>query len=151
MEATALEFLKIQFDFNSEVISKNIAGITDEESRIFHQDGANPFNWIFGHLILIRNSMIEILGGKPIWDDEDFSIYQRGEKPENHKNNFTDFDTLKSYFKDSETELNRIFKGSVDINPKNISDLSALMLHEIYHAGQLGYVRRLLGKEGAIK
>ena len=151
MEATALEFLKIQFDFNSDVISKNIAAITNEESQMFHQNGANPLNWIFGHLILVRNSMIAIFGGTPVWNDEEFSIYKRGEKPEQHKDSFTDFETLKSYYKDSENELNRIFKSSVEINPKNISDLSALMLHEIYHAGQLGYIRRLLGKEGAIK
>ncbi len=151
MEATALEFLKIQFDFNSDVISKNIAAITNEESQMFHQNGANPLNLIFGHLILVRNSMIAILGGKPVFNDDEFSVYKRGENPEQHKDSFTDFETLKSYYKDSENELNRIFKSSVEINPKNISDLSALMLHEIYHAGQLGYIRRLLGKEGAIK
>ncbi len=150
MEATALEFLKIQFHFNSDVIAGNIEGITDEESRIFHPNGANPLNWIFDHLILIRNSMIEILGGTPVWNDAEFSMYNRGEKPANHQNSFTDFEVLTTCFNESSAELNRILTVGKEINAENINDLSALMLHEIYHAGQLGYIRRILGKAGAI-
>ncbi len=45
MEATALEFLKIQVDFNNDVISKNIAGISNEEAMIFPDNNANPANF----------------------------------------------------------------------------------------------------------
>jgi hypothetical protein len=36
-------------------------------------------------------------------------------------------------------------------NPEQIKDISTLCFHEIYHSGQLGYIRRVLGKTGAIK
>jgi hypothetical protein len=68
MEATALEFLKIQVDFNNDVISKNIAGISNEEAMIFPDNNANPANWILGHLIFIRNAMIQVLGGDKVWE-----------------------------------------------------------------------------------
>lgn len=151
MEATALEFLKIQVDFNNDVISKNIAGISNEEAMIFPDNNANPANWILGHLIFIRNAMIQVLGGDKVWEDEEFSFYDRGEIPLQKKEKFIEFETLKSYFKDTENELNRIFRSLEKIEPETINDLAGLMLHEIYHAGQLGYLRRILGKEGAIK
>lgn len=151
MAATAQEVLKIQLNFNSDIITRNIEGISDEESRIFHKNGANPMTWILGHLILVRNSMIAILGGNVVWNDDEFSIYKRGENPENHRNSFKDFHELENYFHRSSTELNRIFSSLEDLNTDNLSDLSALMLHEIYHAGQLGYVRRMIKSEGAIK
>ncbi len=151
MEANTLQFLKIQFGFNSSVISKNIAGISNEESLVFPNGNANPANWVLGHLIQVRNAMISILGGNPVWNEEEFSVYNRGEKPENHVQNLTPFENLINYYKDSEKELNRIFSILKETDPKFTEDLAALMLHEIYHAGQLGYQRRLLGKEGAIK
>lgn len=150
MKDNTLQFLKIQIDFNNSVISKNISGISHKESMVFHEYEANPFNWIFGHLIFIRNTMIQVLGGKKVWKDDEFSFYNRGEIPKNHIDNI-DFDILKSYFKDSENELNRILSKTENIKPENLEDLAGLMLHEIYHAGQLGYIRRLLGKEGMIK
>ena len=151
MEATALEFMKIQVDFNNDVISKNITGISNEEAMIFPDNNANPANWILGHLIFIRNAMIQVLGGDKFWEDEEFSFYDRGEIPLQQKEKFIEFETLKSYFKDTENELNRIFRSLEKIEPETINDLAGLMLHEIYHAGQLGYLRRILGKGGAIK
>lgn len=151
MDTNALEFLKIQTDFNNDVISKNISGINNEEAMIFPNGEINSANWVLGHLIFIRNAMISVLGGEKVWNDEEFFFYNRGEKPLQHKEKFPDFETLKSYFKDSQNELERIFRKLENINPENMQDLAGLMLHEIYHAGQLGILRRFLGKEGAIK
>ena len=81
MQANALQFLKIQLQFNNEVISKNLAGISNEEAMIFPNGEVNNVNWVFGHLIFIRNAMIKILGGTPVWNDEEFSFYDRGAKP----------------------------------------------------------------------
>ncbi|HPZ26393.1 MAG TPA: hypothetical protein PKV58_10760, partial [Kaistella sp.] len=62
-----------------------------------------------------------------------------------------DLEFLKTYFEKSVTELNNLLENMDDFKPENIEDLAALMLHEIYHSGQLGYMRRILGKEGKIK
>ncbi|UOE42320.1 hypothetical protein MTP09_06705 [Chryseobacterium suipulveris] len=151
MKATAHEFLKIQLDFNNSVISKNISGIIHEESMVFPNGEVNCMNWVFGHLIFVRNTMIQILGGEKVWNDDEFSFYARGEKPLLHQEKFPDFETLKSYFKDTENELNHVLAKTENIKAENLEDLAALMLHEIYHSGQIGYLRRILGKEGTIK
>ena len=151
MGNTALEFLKIQIDFNNNVLSKNISGITNEEALIFPNGDVNCANWVLGHLIFIRNSLIKILGGNTVWDDNEFSFYNRGEKALEHKDKLIDFETLRSYFKDTENELNRVLSKTENVTEENLQNLAGLMLHEIYHNGQLGTLRRLLGKEGVIK
>ncbi len=151
MEAKALQFMKIQLKFNDQVIVKNIDEISNEEALIFPAGGANPANWIFGHLIFIRNSMIEILGGKAVWNNDAYTFYERGAEPKAHTGKFPEFDILKNFYSESRIILDRLLSETEYINEKDAEDLAALMLHEIYHAGQLGYMRRLLGKEGAVK
>lgn len=151
MQATALQFLKIQLQFNNEVISKNLAGISNEEAMIFPNGEVNNVNWVFGHLIFIRNAMIKILDGTPVWNDEDYSFYDRGAKPLEHKDEFPDFEFLKSKFEKSSEEISSALEKLENVKPETVEDLAGLMLHEIYHAGQFGILRRILGKEGAIK
>ena len=151
MKSNAVNLLKTQIEFNNDVILKNIEGISHQESMIFPNGEANCMNWIFGHLIFIRNAFIEILGGKPVWKNEDFLCYNRGEKPLERIDELQDFEFLKTHFKKSVEELNSVFETLGDLEQQTITDLAGLSLHEIYHSGQLGYLRRILGKEGAIK
>lgn len=151
METNTVAFIKIQADFNNNIISKNISGISNEEALIFPNGDVNCMNWIVGHLLFVRNTLIEMLGGEPVWNNDEFLFYNRGAKPLENTDKFPPFDTLKSYFKDTENELNRVLNRLQEINADRIEDVAGLMLHEIYHSGQLGYLRRILGKEGMIK
>ena len=151
MKSSAQLLLKIQNEFFGEINKKNIDGISHEESMVFPNVEANCINWIFGHLIFVRNPLLEMLGEKPVWKDSDFAFYQRGVKPLDHVEKFLEFDHLKIYFEESQTRLQSAFEKQKDVPAEKMSDFAALSLHEIYHSGQLGYVRRLLGKEGAIK
>lgn len=151
MEATALDFLKTQLKFSDEdVISKNIDGISNDEAMIFPDGNVNCVNWIMGHLIFMRNNLIQILGGKPVWDNADFKFYDRYAKPLESKDQFPDFETLKTYYKKSTTALNSAIEKTESANSADLGDLAGLMLHEIYHGGQFGILRKLLGKDGAV-
>ena len=77
---------------------QNIEGISHEESIIFPNGEANCLNWIFGHLIRVRNALLQMLGENPVWNNEEFSFYDRGEIPLYRKNEFANFETLKSLF-----------------------------------------------------
>ena len=151
MKSNAVQLLKTQTEFNNSVITKNIEGISHQDSMIFPNGEANCFNWIFGHLIFIRNAFIQILGRNPVWNKDEFKYYDRGAKSLEHIDELQDLEFLKTYFEKSVTELNNLLENMDDFKPENIEDLAALMLHEIYHSGQLGYMRRILGKEGKIK
>ncbi|ASK29806.1 hypothetical protein CEY12_06645 [Chryseobacterium sp. T16E-39] len=146
-----IEIIKLQVVSNYKVISMNIEGISHEESMIFPNGDANCMNWILGHLIYIRNAFLNILGEESVWDAEKFSCYNRGEIPLNRKDEFIDFEDLKSYLNKTQEKLEKKIDALEKINPENIDDIATLCLHEIYHSGQFGYLRRILGKPGVIK
>lgn len=61
------------------------------------------------------------------------------------------FDELKSYLKESQNRFETKLNSLESIDPSIINDVSGLSFHEIYHSGQFGYLRRILGKPGAVK
>ncbi|MBB4805776.1 putative damage-inducible protein DinB [Chryseobacterium defluvii] len=146
-----IEIIKNQVTANYWVISQNIAGISHEESMIFPNGDANCMNWVLGHLIYIRNAFLNILGEESVWDSDAFSCYNRGELPLDRKDEFVSFEELKTYLKNCQDKLENRLNSLEKISTESVKDISTLCLHEIYHCGQLGYIRRILGKPGAIK
>lgn len=146
-----IEIVKYLISSNYKVISMNINDISNEESMIFPNGEANCMNWVLGHLIYIRNAFLNVLGEEPVWDNEKFSCYNRGEIPLNRKDEFVSFDELKSYLKSSQNKFETKLNSLESVHSTIINDISGLSFHEIYHSGQLGYIRRMLGKPGAIK
>jgi len=146
-----IEIVKVQVFSSYKIISMNIEGITQEESMIFPNGDANCMNWILGHLIYIRNAFLNILGEESVWDNEKFSCYNRGELPLERKDELVDFEELKSYLQQSQDKLEAKLITVESFDPKIINDIAIFCLHELYHGGQLGYLRRILGKPGAIK
>ncbi|GEJ47894.1 MULTISPECIES: hypothetical protein [unclassified Chryseobacterium] len=150
-QANDVELIKNQVVSTYYVISSNIEGITNEESMVFPNGEANCMNWILGHLIYIRNPLLNILGEESVWDSEKFSFYNRGEIALDHKDKLVSFEELKSYLKQSQDKLEAKLNTLNSFQTEMVKDISTLSLHEIYHSGQLGYLRRILGKPGAIK
>lgn len=151
MEQSAAVFLKRQAAFNRDVLKKNLEVISSEESLVFPLGEANCANFILGHLIFIRNAMIQMLGGSPVWNNNEHLFYNRGAVPKEHLIEFLDFQTLQNFLEASNDELEKGLSTLEAMEEEQIENFAGLMLHEIYHAGQLGYLRGLLGKEGAIK
>ncbi|NIF04709.1 hypothetical protein F3J23_04570 [Chryseobacterium sp. Tr-659] len=146
-----IELVKNQAAVTFQVVSLNIEGITHEESMIFPNNEANCMNWILGHLIYIRNAFLNILGAESVWDAEKFSYYNRGEIALDRQSEFVNFEDLKSYLKESQDRLEAKLNTLESFAPEQVKDISTLCFHEIYHTGQFGYLRRILGKPGAIR
>jgi len=145
----AKDTLKMQFEANHMLVNKNLSGISHAESLVFPQEASNPMNWILGHLVFSRNLLLQSFGEKPLW--ENFKVYDRGGNAKDTKEGFLDFEELKSLFNESQNRLMPLLEKFNSLTEKEQKDVTFLMLHEIYHCGQLGYMRRLLGKEGVIK
>lgn len=153
MEANSNEIglVKHQINVTYKVVLINIDGITHDESMIFPNGEANCMNWVLGHLIYVRNGLLSILGEEPIWNGETFSAYNRGVVALERTNEFVNFEELKSYLKQSQERLEAKLNTLEEFNSEQINDIATLCFHENYHCGQLGYIRRLLGKPGGIK
>jgi hypothetical protein len=104
--------------------------------------------------------MLEMLGEKPIWSEKKAEPYGRGTSPLTDADAAAGVDEMLAAITASHERiaaaLARVSEETLDapIEPGKTSTvgtrLVGLQFHEAYHAGQLGILRRLTGKKGAI-
>ena len=158
------EVLTLQFRFNHYVIQKNTEGISPEESVTSTPDGASCVNWVVGHIVGARNGILKTLGQAPALDDPRMTAYGRGADPITPESKVVPLPELLEALADSQQrlmttlaelsneDLTREVPGPITGKPEPLSHfLGSLAFHEAYHSGQLGVLRRLLGKEAAIQ
>lgn len=150
-----------QFEFNAMTLSRLLADVTAEES-LTHVDAAGKnLNWIVGHLITARAKLLTALGNEPRWYGAMMAVYGGQET-----GNYSDAAAK------SPAELRKMFdetQAMLDVTLPSIADklgdpcdalphvkeggtladrVGAFACHEAYHIGQIGLMRRLLGKPG---
>ncbi len=139
------------YQFNSYVISANTDGITHEESLISPAQGGNSLNWVVGHILVSRDDAREILGLPRLSDEKMAALYKRGSKQLDIKSAFP-FDELRAKLKEAQSEFeDAVAAADLSSKPDDLKELTTLAFHEAYHSGQTGILRRIAGKEGAIK
>lgn len=158
------EPLLTQLAFTQFAAAKTTADITHEESlRRAVADGSH-MNWLMGHIVNGRNGMLRLLGEAPLWSDDEAAPYQRGaafRPPEGYR----DFAEIVALFQGSQERVLAALNTTTPerwnaVAPREhvlregmtVGEMvSALVFHEAYHVGQTGILRRLIGKEGAIR
>ena len=153
------------YEFSYGAVSRNLEGLSHAESLVVPPSGGNCLNWVLGHLISARNTALSLAGGSPVLSGEAAAAYQRGSSPDG-TTRFLDLATLRGLLDDSQRQivpaLAVLSENALD-NPVpeqhrrppltgSIGDaLIRLHYHEGYHNGQIGLLRRIAGKEGAIR
>ena len=146
------------------MINQTVADLSDEEALRQAAPNANNLNWILGHVTATRNGMLQLAGCDPVLPTEIADRYQRGSEPVD-KDPAADLATLLAAFNRAQDGLTEALPalgrdvltakapGSPTRNPDETvgSLLSLLVFHEAYHCGQLGILRRAIGREGVIK
>ncbi len=157
--ATSTGILRFLFDFNARAITLNAAGMTHADSLIVPPNGANPANWVLGHILGNRSFILTLVHEQPLWSDADEEPYDQGSKgldPAKAR----PWDSLVADFTATQERLQRGLerldpdeldaKHSEEAKRPRGAQLHFMAFHEAYHAGQLGILRRVAGKEGAI-
>jgi hypothetical protein len=136
---------------NHNVIHINLEGITHAESIKTPAEGGNSINWILGHIILTRDEIFDLLGMEKSCDEEKFRLYKRGTK-DFGPNEAIELGALLEMFDASQKRLEeKIQEKDLKDDQEKSRKLAFFSFHEAYHAGQTGLLRRITGKEGAIK
>ena len=158
--AVSVDSLLFLFDFNHRAFGLNAAGFTHAESLVPAAAGANCANWIVGHMIDSRSAVLELLGQEPLWNEA------KG-KPFNDHAAWSDPEAValpwESLLADFEASQERLRAGLAAVTPERLAahhkpeskrprgmQLNFLQFHEAYHVGQVGLMRRIVGKSGAI-
>ncbi|MEP6834103.1 MAG: DinB family protein [Gemmatimonas sp.] len=146
-------------------VGVNIEGLTHAESLTQPQPAGNCSNWVLGHLLTVYSKTLPMFGGKPVIGPDRLKHYERGSAPLLDAHDAIPFDELVAAWN---TTCNMVDAGISQVsdemllqpvpesptnNPNETvhSLLFTIMFHQAYHSGQLGVLRRVAGKDGAIK
>jgi hypothetical protein len=152
------EMLSRLFELNAYCVKVNTEGFTEDDGRVQPHGGGNCCNWVLGHIVATRQAILGLLGQPAIWSEAETNLYKRGSAAIVSSSRAISLKKILSDFGRSQEQILRALKGlSAEDLAKPMGDesvgqkLATLHFHEAYHAGQLGLLRRIVGKEGAIK
>jgi uncharacterized damage-inducible protein DinB len=157
----SLDVFRAQLQLAAYVANKNTADITHEESllRVLGDDGSS-MNWILGHIVAVRCRLLPALGQESVWSAEQQRPYARGSAP---GPDVYPFDEIRTAFEETQK---RFLAGLETLTPEKLAALvpgangepaplaqliATIIVHDGYHLGQTGVLRRLAGKSGAVK
>ncbi len=154
------------YEFSYGAIKRNLEDVTNEESLVDPPGAGNCLNWVLGHIVAARNTALKLAGGAPVAGDDITAHYRRGSAPLQPGDKVPDLGTLRGILSDAQHQLVPALAALSDealaqpvpeqlrrppLTGSVANALIRLHYHEAYHNGQIGLLRRIAGKEGAIK
>jgi uncharacterized damage-inducible protein DinB len=148
-----------------DVVRANINGLSHEDSLVQPQPGGNCLNWVLGHLLSVYDGTLPLLGQQPVLGSEVLKHYVRGGEPIRDASEAIDLRQLVAAWNEA---VERVDAGLAALGPDLLDQpapssptgnpdetvrslLTTVMFHQAYHAGQTAVLRRIAGKEGAIR
>ena len=144
------------------VTEQNIESLSHEDSLVQPQEGGNCLNWALGHIVRSRILQLQLLGKTSPYALEDYDAYEA--TPITGVDEAKNWDTLVEQFcalqkpieEGLEAITNEALVAEAPFSPTNNPDetvgslLAGISFHEAYHAGQIGLLCRIVGKQRAI-
>lgn len=155
---TQAETLAQYYGIIHNVVKRQLDGLTNEDSLIQPPYQGNCLNWVFGHIVFGRSSILTLLEEEPPWTEAESARYTRNSEPITSTEHALPFDQLRDYFEASQTS---IMAGLRRISPERMNtaideettlgeQIAFLQWHETYHLGQLEQLRQLAGKNDKV-
>lgn len=146
-------------------VGVNIAGVSHADSMKQPQPAGNCMNWALGHLLAVYSKVLPMFGEQPVMGLDRLARYDRGSLPMVDAAEAIPFEELVAAWTPTcdrvdaglarvpAAMLSQHVADSPTQNPNETVHtlLFTVMFHQAYHSGQLGVLRRMAGKEGAIK
>ncbi len=143
------------------VVNRCAEGVSQEESLIQPGDQGNCMNWVLGHLTRVYDDVMPLVGQK---SSGELERYERGGSPVKKGESAVDIGKLLQAWNENakrfEDGLATLTAKQLEApapfspmkNPKETvgSLLSMMLFHQAYHAGQMGLLRRVAGKNGVL-
>jgi len=156
--------LRAQLEFVDFALQKNLEGLTHEQSLQSAAEGGNSINWVLGHMVDTRGAMLRLLGGEPLVGERFQELYGRGTQRIGEGDDCEPLEALveawsayqRALLERLETATDELWNAQVPkiFEPEGTEpagvQFATFLFHEIYHAGQIGVIRRNVGLEGAI-
>jgi DinB superfamily len=151
------ETLAEYYSLTYRVINRQLDGVTHEESLVQPPFRGNCLNWVLGHIVVSRGSVLTTLGEPLPWSEEEVARYERNSDPVTTADQALSLVQLQALLEDSQ---NRILAGLSRVTPDYLAEkleeetraerIAFSNWHETYHVGQLELLRQLAGKDDKI-
>ena len=139
---------------NTNVIKRQLDGLTNADLLLQPDMRGNCANWVLGHLVDNRGSIIKHLTGEHYWSEDKQEMYMFGSEPISNgdaphlsmQDLLADFDASGKVILDlladiTDEQLDAAKGDNSTIN----KSIHFLIWHESYHTGQFEYLRQLTG------
>ncbi len=157
------EALCIQFGTSSWFMDQALQGI-DHATSLEPSPAGNTINWLVGHLADARNGAVAVLTGEHAWAPDELARYQRGQAAFDNPAEALQLDDLAGRFS---SLTDKVIAGLQGVTPERAAEkapfspsgnpdetvgslLATMAFHEVYHLGQVGMMRRLVGRPRVI-
>lgn len=154
-----LRVLRAQVALTGEVVEACLADLTHEESLRTPIAGVNGVNWILGHLVRSNAGVLELLHRPGDPPSVDLARYAADTPPIEDAADALDVTELRDAFRRQTALLDQAL---ADASPEVLAGpppqgfqgelrdfLHFITFHQGYHVGQLGLLRRALGRDRA--
>lgn len=144
-------------------VRRNLDGVSHEESLRSPEPFGNNANWVLGHLVDAAEGVLGLLGQPRVLDSGALVRYRRGTRPLIDATEALPLERLLEAWDEASKRINVGLKSIPEERidapvPEELTWMGTTIgaavafvsFHQSYHAGQLGLLRRLLGKPGAI-
>ena len=157
------ETLAIQLRMNQWIATANLEGITQQESLVRAVPSGNHINWLLGHIVATRRAVLPSLRQESVWSEERTRLYRKDQDLRENPNYLPLEEVVRAFHDSNERMLegtaaltDEELAAPAPFSPGGGSDtlgslLTRMTIHEGYHLGQIGILRRVVGKPGAIR
>lgn len=136
------------YEKNHFVVTGNLTGISHEESLITPPTGGSSINWVLGHIVRYRAKTLIYLG-QPLDNEPQLkALYDFNTVP--NSETAMPLETLKTLYETTQKQILDLIVG-IDNGLETEDKLVFMAYHETMHSGQLGILRRMLGKNPGVK
>lgn len=153
-----IESMTLIFKLNNEMVSRSLAGLTDEECWQQPAGGGNPILWLVGHVTISRAYFLKKLGAG--YDHGLGTLFDRG-AIRGELISYPSREAIEAAWHATRARMRDGFAGLTEeflaAAPTgrplpgvtdNASMIAFSAFHESYHVGQMGYLRKMLGHSG---
>ncbi len=149
--------IKTQFDLHTRLFNNIISDITDTQANTRANDKINHLKWLAGHVTASRMGLSKFGG---LAEDNSLDEYFGHGKSLDETKNYPSLKEIQAKWNAISENISRGLgnlpkevldsKAPIDVpvsDPSMRGMLGFLMHHEAYHIGQMGILRKYMGKE----
>lgn len=136
--------------FSEMLLRKNLAAVSQAAAEARPGPDHNNVLWVFGHITYWRNQLVTMVGGRSAWDDQRAEAFKGMTRGPAAPTDGWRIEAISAVYDAATRELLRILDQGSDAAAAMSDALTKLTLHEAYHVGQVGTLRRLAGMPGAV-